>query len=209
MVTLDRHTAVSKPLQSRAILTLRSAQLLSLLVVLSGYVFNLPRFFDFRIERVPLYEFQRQTGCGLYSVNSTSSSSPSSFSIVFSPSSEHNESLWRQLERPVAIQTPNWRAKQFYATVYHMVCMLLFVQFGPSRCFCSTTHCSSGACAKVVYGGRRCSAMKAARWGDQPLVHWATRKSKNTSQRSRTKPVKNSTSTIHTYFGVHRSFQCA
>ena len=130
VVALDRHTDVSKPLQSRAILTLRSAQLLSLLVVLSGYVFNLPRFFDFRIERVPLYEFQRQTGCGLYSVNSTnstSSSSSSSFFSVFSPSSEHNESLWRQLERPVAIQTPNWRANQFYATVYHMVCMLFFV----------------------------------------------------------------------------------
>ena len=193
VVALDRHTAVSKPLQSRAILTLRRAQLLSLLVVLSACAFNLPRFFDFRIERVPLYEFQRQTGCGLYfanSTNSTSSSSPSIYSsinIFSSPSDPneplplkalaHKESLWRQLERPVAIQTPNWRTNPFYATAYHTVCMLLFVQFGPLALLFSTTRCSSGDCAKVVCGGRRCSAMDAARRGDRRLVHW-TRKTR-------------------------------
>lgn len=141
VVAMDRYTAVSKPLQSRAILTLRRARLLSLLVVLFACAFNVPRFFDFRIVSVSLYEFQRQAGCGLPSAltdsqtnSNSSSSSPNAIneSVRFPPDVyARNESLWRQLERPVAIQTPYWRANQLYAGVYHMVLMLLLVQFGP------------------------------------------------------------------------------
>ena len=156
--------------------------------MLSACAFNLPRFFDFRIERVPLYEFQRQTSCGLFSANSTnstSSSSPSVFSILSSSSDPnerlllnaraHNESLWRQLERPVAIQTPNWRANQFYATVYHTVCMLLFVQFGPLALLLLYNSLLIRRLRQSRVRGKRCSAMSAARLGDRRLVHWATR----------------------------------